>query len=541
MSRWESQRYERSVLAVARTVTSTTRLLDALEVFRGDQRLKIVWTFDDGSEFANSVPELLLANKINRVVAWEDVPDETYDLVVTASENVRFENIKGPSVVLPHGAGFYKVVPSSTGSGYHIAGLVSTQLLRRGDITLVVAHESLIAQAEKLCPDATGHLVNAGDPSYDQLVRSVRFSETYRDALGVHSGQRLVVITSTWGPESLLGRWPGLPSAILQALPADEYRVGLIIHPNAPAAHSDWEITRRLAYAEDGGLLRIPPSGGWHGTLCAADLVIADHGSVGLYAAALEKLLLLVPPAAESVGGTTAAELAAAIPRIQPEEPLRRQVEAAIESHRPGRYRHLTDRMFSPPGNALNDLRRLFYQIMDLPPPTKPVRLLVAPPPRPERLLASAFQVFWETDGDAVTLRRYPPDVRTDPLAGPRTRRHLAVAHDEPDGRLRDLAEIFVDRNEKPRAAAERTIARALHDYPGLGFAACQTPDGCLARSADGTDYLVTDHGDGLDPVTLASAGYAYRRSSQSKPVDVTLKLGSRDVSLTVASGRFPS
>ncbi|WP_163508579.1 hypothetical protein [Fodinicola acaciae] len=535
MSRWDTLD-GRSVLAVARTVTSTTRLRDALEVFRGDQRLTVTWAFDDGSEFAGTVPDFLRRSRIDRVLDWDEVAGHRFDLVVTASENVRFERVNGPSVVLPHGAGFYKYVPSSTGDGRHVAGLVAPELLRRGDITLVVAHESLVAQAEKLCPEAVGHLVVAGDPSYDQLVRSVRFAETYKESLGVHSGQRLVVVTSTWGPESLLGRCATLPAQLLAVLPADEYRVALILHPNAPAAHSSWEIARRLATAEDGGLLRIPQDSGWHAALCAADLVVADHGSVGLYAAALEKPLLLMPPAAESVRGTTAAELAMLAPRLRLDAPLREQVEAAIDGHRPGRLRSVTDRMFSPPGNALADLRRLFYRIMDLSPPDEPVRQLLAPRPRLERLQATAFQVFSEIDDDVLALRRYPPDARRDPLGGPQTRRHLAVAHDEPDGRLRDFAEIFADRNEKPRGAAERTIARALHDYPGLRFAACQTSHGCLARSADGSGFLVDDHGADLDPLLLASAGFAARTRK-----NIVLRLGARRVTLSVSADRSPS
>ena len=44
--------------------------------------------------------------------------------------------------------------------------------------------------------------------------------------------QRLVVVTSTWGPASTFGRLDSLLPQLLSQLPRDLYRVAMLVHPN---------------------------------------------------------------------------------------------------------------------------------------------------------------------------------------------------------------------------------------------------------------------------------------------------------------------
>ncbi|CAM5455687.1 hypothetical protein SCYAM73S_07147 [Streptomyces cyaneofuscatus] len=75
-----------------------------------------------------------------------------------------------------------------------------------------------------------------GDPCYDELLGSADRVASYRRALGVPGRHRLVVLSSTWGPTSLIGQGPGLAARVLAALPYDEFRVAAIVHPNVWSA-----------------------------------------------------------------------------------------------------------------------------------------------------------------------------------------------------------------------------------------------------------------------------------------------------------------
>jgi len=55
-SRWVTVGAERTLLAVARTVTSTVRVLEALELLRGDVRVQVVFAVNESSPFVAGVP-----------------------------------------------------------------------------------------------------------------------------------------------------------------------------------------------------------------------------------------------------------------------------------------------------------------------------------------------------------------------------------------------------------------------------------------------------------------------------------------------------
>jgi hypothetical protein len=90
----------------------------------------------------------------------------------------------------------------------------------------------------------------------DQLKAGLAFRPAYRRALGLLPGQRLFVVSSTWGQGSVLGS----PQAdvlrrALAELPADEFRVLAAVHPNAWYGHGAWQIHSWLAPLIDAGLM----------------------------------------------------------------------------------------------------------------------------------------------------------------------------------------------------------------------------------------------------------------------------------------------
>src|SRR5690606_37632431 len=139
---------------------------------------------------------------------------------------------------------------------------------------------------------------------------------------------------------------------------------------------------------------------GWEAALAAADVVLGDHGSVTLYAAAADRPVLLGAFGEESVPGTAAARLAASADRLDPAAGLRKQLDAAVEGHVPGRYADAAGYAFAHPGEGAERLRRLLYRIIGLSLPTAPQGpLRTSPLPEPERRPAPSSGVSARRSG----------------------------------------------------------------------------------------------------------------------------------------------
>jgi hypothetical protein len=151
---------------------------------------------------------------------------------------------------------------------------------------IVLPHREWRRQLRRSCPEALPAAVIGGDPAYDRLVASMPHRERYRRALGVGGEERLVVVSSTWGPRSLHARHPELPSRLLTEASRTRYRVAVVLHPNIWHHHGSWQVRAWYADCLRRRVVLIPPED-WRGVLVAADRVIGDHGSVTYYAASV--------------------------------------------------------------------------------------------------------------------------------------------------------------------------------------------------------------------------------------------------------------
>lgn len=517
--RWSTWGGERLVLAVGRTFTSTVRLLDALPVFRGDPRVDVLFAFDDTTAYYEGAGELVRAAGW-RTVPWTDAGRLDHDLVLTASENVDLRQLDGgaPVVVLPHGIGFHKNVPDAEG-GTRVSGVVPDRYLRGRDVSIVVAHD---AQAEALRashPEAARRCVTVGDPAHDLMAASLPLREYYRAALGVPEGRRLVVVSSTWAADSLLGRLPDLPARLLGALPVDEYAVAVVTHPNIASWHGPAKLRQVLADASDAGLVRIPSHAGWQAALVASDLVIGDHGSVTLYGAALDRPVLLGPsgPTA-AVPGTPPDELSRRVPHLDARLPLLPQIEKALVS---GPVADGATGVFGNRGGAAEALRALLYERLGLDPPERPVELRAYPDPVPEPVTRPrSFHVFTRFAAPGrIDLWRFPVGVPLGPSVAD-AYRHRSVAEDERDLRQRWNASVLVRR----LPADASWVSRRLAEDDALLLTATITSDGaCLVGHRDGR--LFRAHGT-EDPTLAAATVYTCVRADVAPDGTFTLPTG---------------
>jgi hypothetical protein len=442
--RWITVGFDRTVLAVARTVTTTTRLLDVLDVVCEDPRIQIVFTLEPSSAFTAGVNDFVRAVG-GLLLSWDQALEHRFDLAISASENGALRLLDAPLVVLPHGAGHNKFSKDTSS----ISGYNPGQLVHDGAVVpdaIVLSHSEQLDQLAESCADAVPHAVVAGDVCFERLRASTPHRRRYRQALGLSGTQRLVVISSTWGTRSVFGRDNDLARRLLAALPRDEYRVALVLHPSIWFGHSPYAVRGWLRSALDAGLLLVPPHEGWRAALVAADLLISDHGSLSLYGAAVGVAVLLAAfDHDEIVPGTPMAALADRASALNTSDDLRPQVDAAIAAHNPEVLRAIADRAFGLAGEGTRVLRSLLYRLMTLPEPTHPAATRPVDDPFAEERRMQAHRVTTTViDAHTVALQRYPATLPASSTPG--RDQHLAVEDDVLDTPFLDTAAVMLAR-----------------------------------------------------------------------------------------------
>ncbi|MEU6438872.1 hypothetical protein [Streptomyces sp. NPDC047046] len=545
--RWATLPTERTLVVAARTVTSTTRALEALPaILHSDPRVSVVFAHDPGSAFGDGVLDLLHHHGC-RVMPWSQLAESAPDLILSASENIEVPAGDCPVLVLPHGVGFQKLVPDARAPGRRLSGLVPDALLASGRAWLTVSHPDQAAQLHAAHPGTTGRTLLVGDPSYDELRRNLPHAAHYRRILTGSPERALLVLSSTWGPTSLLGRRPRLAAELLAALPYDEYRVAAVVHPNVWSAHGAWQLRHVLAPARAAGLLLVPAAHAWRSALVGASLVVGDHGSVTLLGAALGKPVLLGAYGSEAVPGTAGALLSRTAPHLPPGATghrLRQLVDAVRENHSPDRYAAVAEAAFADPGEAVDRLRGIVYRLLRLSPPRERAPVLALPDPAPPTDDNTATS--WHVIASLRTPAQQPPVVhvhRTPAAVLPQDADEAMEAADAgapygpgaPPGRadtpppLRfaylacDSAEPDLGRLEHASVVAEREPAarpadaclrtsRLLDRLPGAVLAVVPLQSGgCLAHWRDGrlVEAVPTAPGEHPDPQLLAAVSYA--------------------------------
>ncbi len=217
---WVSQR---TVLVVAHHVTAAARLMDVVPLLESDPRVQVVYTVAPSSLFISGTREFLTGMG-GVVLPWRQAAEIRFDLAVAASQG-GLEQLYAPVLVLPHGASFNKLPARWEGPGpeapREVAGMERSGLVYRGRVVpsaIVVPARRDLARLRLACPAAVPLAVVGGDPCYDRLAASLPFRGCYRRALGV-GDRKLVAVTSTWGPGSLLCRYRDLSARLAAELP----------------------------------------------------------------------------------------------------------------------------------------------------------------------------------------------------------------------------------------------------------------------------------------------------------------------------------
>lgn len=386
--RWITRAGCKRVLVVVHTVTMGQRLEKLLPLIETDERVQVVFTAGPHA-FGNGVARFL--RQLDGIaIPWKQATETAFDLALAAGYPAVHE-LHAPLIMVPHGAGYNKLVVRGTGQvvaarGVH--GLDRQHLVQSARVVpdaLVLSHRADLPVLGRQCPEALPVARVVGDPCYDQLAASKRFRAAYRRALGVTDATRLVVTASTWGTGSLFGRLTDLHDRLLAELSSEQYRVVALMHPNIWYGHGPRQVRAWLSSAMRRGLALVPPDAEWLGALMAADVVIGDAGSGSVYAAAAGVPVIIGAFPDEDVArGSAAALLAATAPRLRPGQPIERQLAEAAAGHSSELSGSVAARITSEPGQFGRNMRRLIYQILGL---AQPPSIPVTPPARMPRAI----------------------------------------------------------------------------------------------------------------------------------------------------------
>jgi hypothetical protein len=378
---------DRTALVVVHHMTAASRLTDIVPLLESDRRVQVIFTQAPTGICAGWLEEYL-ARLGAVVIPWHQATRITFDLSIAAS-NGHLEQLRSPVLTMPHGMSFNKYAIRWDGAGPVTAhremyGMERATLVYRGRVipsSIVVPTERDLARLRRACPEAASVAEVAGDPAYDRLQASLASRELYRQAL--HVGERtLVVVSSTWGPGSLLQRWPDLHARFVSELPSKSHLVAAIIHPGVWSWFGRRQVRAWFAESEQRGLILVPPEEGWQAALAAADVIVGDHGSVSCYGAAIDVPVLLASvPAEELHPASTAACLGRVAPRLRPGRPIAEQLASAFRAWSPERHQMIRGLVTDRPAQSGRLIRTIMYRLMNLSQPS--VESVVQPAPMP--------------------------------------------------------------------------------------------------------------------------------------------------------------
>ncbi|MGW3728951.1 hypothetical protein [Streptomyces sp. NPDC000851] len=390
--------------------------------------------------------------------------------------------------------------------------------------TLVLSHPEQYERLRTVCPETASSAVLAGDPCWDRMLAARTYRDRFRRALEVGRGRRLIVLTSTWNPESLFGDdgddvLPSLLPRLTSELPTDEYRLAAVLHPNIWHGHGPGQIRAWLHRARRAGLALIDPLEGWRQALIAADAVIGDHGSVTYYAAALGTPVLLgAAPLSGLAPDAPVHEFVRTAPRLDPALPLRPQLETLLDHHRPPP--EPAEFTSSVPGQSATRLRRHFYDVIGIPEPDGPAHLepLPLPPYEPSVHTAPLLVLTRLLGSGEVAVTRYAGPIAPDDDTG---EAHIAVHEDTWETDQLDLADVvfrYSDADDPRFGSPALWTAEVLDRHPHCALAAYVTgPRSCVLRTRAGALLrLDSDSGTDADPAAYASAFHAWLAAGKS-------------------------
>ncbi|CRK59385.1 hypothetical protein [Alloactinosynnema sp. L-07] len=353
------------VLVVVHSVAAGERLLAAVRAIEGEPGVQVVFTQPPGPS-DNRVADFFTGSDA-LITPWEHAAQERFDLVIAASPT-GIGTLRGALFLLPEVSTDGEVVDHN---GRRCIPALNGLLRQRAGNSEAVAiglpHDAAVA-ALRVATQHVGRLATVvGDPSYDYLLNTLAYRNAHREHLGIRRDQRLGLVLSTSGPDSLLGRSPALLRRLAADLPSSGDRLVCHLHPDVWVRHGRRQVLAWAGPAVRTRMRFLPLGQGWQAAVAAADYVVGDHGAPTAYAAATGKPVFLANP----MPNATPNSLTEAVVRygkvLNPTVRLERQLDWSARPSAP-----VTQRVTSVPGRSTDLLRTQCLRLLRITSPARP-------------------------------------------------------------------------------------------------------------------------------------------------------------------------
>jgi CDP-glycerol glycerophosphotransferase (TagB/SpsB family) len=180
-----------------------------------------------------------------------------------------------------------------------------------------------------------------------------------RQDLGIRKEDQVLLIFSTWGPDSLIQRFGTILLEDIFKV-SETYKVYLLIHPlNDRNEFPDKDtIFEFLELHHDRAVRRVDPFVSFLPYLVAADVVLTDHTSLFLYYALLKKPYLFVPLLTEYIEHESLIlKFYRLQERYDPNLPLGNQLDCAIKNFPAKQHKEIAKLLIDESGYAKQRIR----------------------------------------------------------------------------------------------------------------------------------------------------------------------------------------
>ncbi|MFT5522668.1 MAG: hypothetical protein ACI9G1_002758 [Pirellulaceae bacterium] len=220
-------------------------------------------------------------------------------------------------------------------------------------------------------PSLMSRVAVTGDILADELILRQPSRSQIREQLQLGADERVVMLMSSWGPDSLIQKHGSRFFEEAAAL-SETYRLVLSIHPNnwTRKIESDRSWLSALRRCEELGVTLV--SGiDWQDYVIAADLFVADYTSLGLYASLMNRPMVMVPfDVAQFTPGSPIVHLSKLVETCGDMAQLEASICKAFNEDITASWRRaeFADSLVSHPGSSVSRIAEETYRVLNLEP-----------------------------------------------------------------------------------------------------------------------------------------------------------------------------
>lgn len=231
-----------------------------------------------------------------------------------------------------------------------------------------VPSERVRQQALDECSQLKNILAVVGDLQTDHMLAMVEHREQIRSDMGFESSDKVALILSSWGSDSIMEQMG--KEIVAQASELhDRFKFIFSTHPNhwrgSHAANHPWG--QYLADHQPTGSHIVQPDSDTLPALVASDMAITDHGSMATNYAILKKPLGVVAIESETLtNGSIGQAFQQTLPRIRPNDSLGDFLDQLADSCPIDEMYDIAHRFIPHAGEAADRTRKTIYDLLDI-------------------------------------------------------------------------------------------------------------------------------------------------------------------------------